>query len=746
MTHSDSSTLRTVPTPRLLSLKQVAKWDLEYLETPESEITASVPPLQRGLVWSPQQVEILWDSILRGFPIGSLVIAPQKESAQQKTATHHLIDGQQRTNAITLGFHDPFSKACHQVRNNKSESILWIDLAPSGTKAFPVEQIPSNSTREFLTRVTTSAHPWGYNPDDRASRLSASCVREAISWETHTAETRQQRLSTCDLFPWKSNAPIPMSWLLNADPDDPATFWGIISQRLKEENRHHRWPKLALDYIKQEASIDQLQPILDAVLRVIHTQIVVINTPSNLIATSRQEKNEHPDKTEDISNIEHLFNRLNRQGSPLDGEELAYSMIKAYWPEAANVIDSVKSLRFPPSHLISIGVRAALTPAGSDQFPRGIGIPRLRTIATTALSVEGKELSANQTARQLIEELFESSGAEPSNTRIAKACALVDSWLIYDRQNAINGLPPVLLSSFARSSSEIYLFIFYVADRLRDETALDPEWNQLFKTIATLCHWFTIEHKKYVADTLLASIAEGISPSAVRQGLINVVTDGLVYLPKPPEELYEFIELPSEGNLQNWRWWNTLIHTPENEEATQQNNVEWGSTIYRTKENRELLLYAQRAYLDRRFPDYDPSRKDLWESHNRPWDFDHIHASAYFHNKSGEFANVCRQWGNCIGNLRAWPFEENRSDQKDAAKKKFRPEQLADCLLTSETELDAFSYEDSTRHDPEKAHQLCLAIKERYIRIYTSWYDAVEIEKLREIITTSKSKPEEPNN
>lgn len=57
-----------------LNLKQIASWQVDGIENGYSFITARVPSLQRGAVWEPQQIEMLWDSIMRGFPIGSIVI------------------------------------------------------------------------------------------------------------------------------------------------------------------------------------------------------------------------------------------------------------------------------------------------------------------------------------------------------------------------------------------------------------------------------------------------------------------------------------------------------------------------------------------------------------------------------------------------------------------------------------------------------------------------------------------------
>ena len=78
-----------------------------------------IPNVQRGFVWNPARCATLWDSILRGFPIGSICLQMNGENTD-------LLDGQQRWTAIKLAFSKFIPKT-----NDEKQSILWIDLGES---------------------------------------------------------------------------------------------------------------------------------------------------------------------------------------------------------------------------------------------------------------------------------------------------------------------------------------------------------------------------------------------------------------------------------------------------------------------------------------------------------------------------------------------------------------------------------------------------------------------------------------
>ena len=94
----------------------------------------------------------------------------------------------------------------------------------------------------------------------------------------------------------------------------------------------------------------------------------------------------------------------------------------------------------------------------------------------------------------------------------------------------------------------------------------------------------------------------------VKSGLRRIPNGGTLH------QLEELIVCPDERTLEAWRWYKLV------EKGDETARTRTWPFLHRVKEGRELLLYAQRAYIKRRF-DYDPARADMWEQHDRPWDF-----------------------------------------------------------------------------------------------------------------------------
>ena len=691
-----------------LPLRHIAAWhDIPEI-TERPLVWASVPVLQRGLVWDPSQIELLWDSILRGFPIGALVLSakiPEQIKSTDETKpniTHHLLDGQQRCDAIALGYKDAFRVLSGQAEVACITSILWLDLDPTKDEW---------STREFVVRLTTPSHPWGYTRGDAAKPLGAREIRDALKriGQDPSAEN-YCRPSPAKLCPQAANVPVPLAWLLMIRQDD--NFWDALLARLGGTD-DLPWHAPLRDFLKDPNKEPNRACIFRALRRIEHTEIIALCAPSDLLSDNRQETESTPERA-NISSIEHLFQRLNQQGTPLDGEELAYSMIKAYWPKLAGPIDEIVK-PMPATRLISLAIRAALAGENRERLPSALGVSQIRKMA-------GKQDERTASVYDYI------------HKRLADGCRQSGDWLRYDPGLNPSGLLPVHIASIARDSPDVFLLLLTFAQRPSTDWQLpEPERARCLQALVTVVHWFGRD-KLAIANFLFATCREQISRANFQRGLAQAQEAGHLRTVHAPEAVEGFFRELSETALLQWNW-GTLGHPEKSEEERQKLWVRWGEFLW-FRGQMELLLYVQRDFLQRRFPDYDPARKDFWKGHNRPWDFDHILAKTYVHSKQGKFKGACAEWVNTIGNFRAWPMEDNRSEQAETALEKLMGEdgtpkqkQRVDSFLEEE-ELAAFSSGHETRQKQEAAIAFVTACRKRMLSIYRKWYESVGVAEL----------------
>ncbi len=690
----------------LFSLDEIAGWSRGDAT---KNVLAEVPILQRGLVWDQSQIELLWDSILRDIPVGSLVLCKktkeienQSRKEKQEESSHYIIDGQQRCNAISLGF-SSFPKEESTELAGSNESILWLDLDTN------FEKVPG-STREFLVRLTTPAHPWGFNKSDDCGRLSVGTIRGKIE-EIKGASVNfaeEKRPKPSQLYPFDANTPIPISILLNANESE---FWQDVVKKLEDfGNSRYQWATKAVTFIKG-GKIDK-QKIENAIRRAKSTKIIAIQAPDVLFKPTSQEVN-HVSNT-GITNIEHLFQRLNRQGTVLDGEELIYSMMKSYLPEIAEKIDEAAKGRMLSSKLVQLSVRLALS--DEMELKGAFNVSQIRKIA-----------SSEDEARKI-------KVVDFINNELTKIVETVDKWLLFDETNKW-GLPKVLKTGIAMSSPDVYCLLMAIARTFPD---LDEITRNRIIGIALFIHWF-IDDKGKAVKSIYQQVCHSKEEedklwSNVKQILKS---DGYIknFLPRLeyPESLEKIIEFRVD-NLPEWNWSKCFTEIDD----VKKGNI--NALLIRMKSNKEFLLYAQRGFLEARFPDYDPARKDLWKNINRPWDFDHILPQVFVRGKwdTNAYKRFCDEWVNTNGNLRAWPFEDNRSDQRTETAKKMKEHYWHDSFI-SDDERSGYS-DEQVINDLGKALAFGNACRSRIIRIYKEWFDAFHFRELLEEVESSVNK------
>ena len=693
----------------LLTLRTIASWQLDGIENGSSEITARVPSLQRGAVWEPQQVEMLWDSIMRGFPIGSIVIA--KKIAQQndkhqptlasysvpsKDTSHHILDGQQRCNAIAWGFVDPWNE------NLSDDIVLWLDIKPGDRL--------KNTTRKYLTRVTTKAHPWGFQHGDQSENLRTEQrdkfmekmdelklkklpekFRELLISDDKNKKIK--RPSPKVTMPFEANFPVPMFLLFRYFKDD----------RLD-------WNKLAQDDWMEVITVWSGLSVID----VDENNRKHIELGLKMAEQACMIALQVPELINEIDDIEQIFQRLNRQGTPLDNEELVYSMIKAYWPTVEDIMRGLPS-HTTEARLIGLGVRVALTGLDSDKLVPELSVERIRSIFRPN-DGKSKEAIKARADRDLIEDFFQ-------NDKLKNALEWVDSHIRYNIDSRPYGLPAYLRSSLAWYSRDVFAWLLLLAKRYENIQLNDDLIVKKITGLALSIHWFGNDKAKSV-DTLVKN------HSSLHSVSISDMKDDkgrFILVPLSIKDMQDAFQLSSDSppdQLANFRnFWEGTVHRNAigdryTEDEAKIRAEKYGAFIEKIQGKQELLVYEQRKYINDMFTDFDPSNKLMWKGHNRPWDYDHILASARL-NAQGrgtrKYLPVCQTWQKSIGNQVAVDLFFNRSKQDGNASDKYE-------------NYGAFDMNLDDAENIERTKQFILGAKDRLIATYREWYEGLEIE------------------
>ena len=730
-------------TAELLSLPEIAAWQVVGSPAKQGAIVAALPALQRGAVWKVRQIEELWDSILRRFPIGAFVIAPPNETLQKQdfklkpdvgnlpNPTHLLLDGQQRATGIALGFYDIW-------QGNKSDqlaqSALWLDLMPP----------PQSREADYIFRALTRSHPWGYKRTNPDETLSAHQIRAALSAfrsvHTESKHKRPEEFALWQTWPWDADAPVPVAILIQSvvsNPNDLAaarrSAWDRI-QKLpmcsalpgKVDESNDRVTKDASEKLRSQRRLiieafnkdDSPQyRLLDSVLLRLQ-QVLDAEQPYQIPALpldldaqgqadiTRADETS-PDSQKDAAKkdaIELLFVRVNSSGTPLAGEELTYSLLKAAWPDAAKFIDRLDHKPALPSRIAMLCVRLILA---RRQLPAQLE-KKLVMPSVTGVN-EFRRLVRNQNPLQL--KFFDDLTAFIGN---GANSLFTDAWNFLTEKPF--ALLPVLAVDLAQKSPSVYFLLLRWIDRLQgagiDISYIDEATHRRTLGFLTALAWFAADETK-----ACSAIWQELQAEVDEKKLVNLFNGkrfamtcridnrfSLRMVPLPtPEELELTCKRTITGHpgctntiskadsaiWTQWDWyesfadklinrenrerWAQLLR-PETELSDDSENPDISSIttqaaqhfIDKLYDSRSVLLFAQRDWLKKSYPLFDPSRPEFMEDKNRPWDYDHILPQSILQSNSGNslknIPQVIWDWCGSIGNLRAWPLEANRSD------------------------------------------------------------------------------------
>ena len=320
----------------IVSLSRWLDWSCRNAPGP----LIALPMIQRGSVWRPQQVIELWDSLLQGMPIGSMMVSKLRKGVSVRLPGRNyreevrqngglaLIDGQQRTLALLIAW----SKEVEIDRR------IWVDFADKPAPG------------QFLRlRLTTTNQPFGFMVDAPSRRLSLGDRRVAkLAFEQTRGSDVEVNVANAWPFSYKPNLTFDLRYLIDIWIENRGNLdaWSTeVTEHLKEAmapvlvDRKEGiwvnkliWPELN-EAIK-DRSFEMVQRLAIGLSRVFTVEMPLIQVPERFFETSPNDDTDPPLAT--------LFKRIGTGGTPLSDADYVYSVIKHLRPEAYDLVESLQ--------------------------------------------------------------------------------------------------------------------------------------------------------------------------------------------------------------------------------------------------------------------------------------------------------------------------------------------------------------------------------------------------------------------
>ncbi len=661
-----------------------------------------LPNVQRGFVWKPWQIENLWDSLMRRFPVGSFV-------GVEKDGKTELLDGQQRATAIALAFFEPDGTEDSQnvLRSSTDRVRLFIDLK-KGT----------GTDRKYIFRVITKSHPWGYQKSRNDRTLSAENIRRACE-DYKMADKNPYAEPLGKFWPYDASFPVPFGFFLNGD--NAATVRSKIERWCE---RHHQKPfPTGPDYYGIKELLDTVRDVLgNTSLPLLLVSEQVLDAETGLSASDGETDTDADDGDDEIEN---LFIRLNAGGTPLRGEELNYSILKTnIGIDLQKRIENACAGFMRPARFITIACRLYQNR------------PEKPTADAVTMRIQPKQFQGiirNEKAGfiRFVEKLLD-----------ADFLGRVKTVLRYDPDDNAFGLPDFIVSELADRAPEVMLMLMHRLLYTDDETKMTEETRRRMLGVVTLLTWFGKGQRDHAP--LIGRLWEQVRKTKEADafwsaGLMRTACEereNETLFPAFPKfnELKKGIKAQKNIRIDSLYRWNFEKVQP---------------FLSRLFYERSLILYAQRDALNLWFKDW---RDFDLEDTLCPFDWDHISPENLIYRKR-HIHDALKSWYQTNGNFRAWPFTLNRKDQDVVPSEKllcskndftdilksigvtdypYKSDVLLDWSKCAKAwkEIDFNDLSEKTDSQHKRNKQLINAIINRNLELIRTWYDELRINDL----------------
>lgn len=657
----------------------------KYVDVIKRGTAIELPPIQRGFVWKIPQVEKLWDSLLRGFPIGAFLLSERKSGDKGRTLNSpkqhsskkegfFLLDGQQRTRSIMLGFDDSKEQGKGGAPN-RIIAKLWIDLAT------PKKLNSDINDREYMFRLTTSAHPWGApakDPDGRLSESKRAGGRKTLG----DKQPYDYKLSLEDTWPLDATLPVSLPDLIRLLLRQPEGDIGLqLLDEIKTWGTEHLREKFSAvwdDVISKHAVtvLEALRAVLNESQCIF--QLLSVDTTNSTDQANEQNQPEQASSKDQKDRIEELFIRVNSLGTVLSGEELMFSLLKARWDDAYTMVDHITSdegvgYLLQASSMVQAAIRLARLRQGDESKDSKHGDDPEPTVRDFRRWIDDPDSIFMSILQKLVDKDKDKAGrAIPARLHkcFKEFCSLAEHKDSDTKPSHDVGFPRPLILDLDRYTIQVVL-------RWIDLNLDDPDWkqrkeNSRLPVLRFLMYslFGLLDNKRSSKRAMIELKKNADFPdkgiyTALRGEVEPILALPLLTLAKFNERFVA--DGTCDGQMKSYT-----------ELFGDSDGTLHGQYFKKFWDNKRLLLWFQRAWLKPLFPGYDPMHKDTADT---PYDYDHILPKACI-KASGlnlekkdhidmsakdvtRFIDGRDHYLNSIGNLRVWPQFDNRSLQAD---------------------------------------------------------------------------------
>jgi len=627
-----------------------------------AEIPLMLPPIQRGFVWKPKQIQELWDSLIRGMPIGAVLVEKftseksrllMDSSGELKTMKYgwNLLDGQQRTLSMLLGF------PTENIKNHK----LWIDFNPHDL----------NNEALFQFRITTAHQPFGFQANGQ--RLSLNDRRKARKKAENFDSNITDKTTNEDLF--KKVKP---------HKTKNQAYLFLVSELWSDFDILKIIEKIEENLVDDEA----VTPDVKSRIKNFGVRLKGLKEQSIALIEVRKPKGDISNEEQNFLTL--LFDRTSRNGTELSSEELLFSMIKQKWPEAHDLVfelhESVGTM-MKPTDFIMTAYRLSATKFGvniAGSKIKDTANPTIKDFYKNLPILLGEEDNPGE-LRNLI-----------SDGEFEKLFSSLKNAISYAGDNDI-GLPEALLPYVERSLLQVLVYWCMHNRKNIKESREQLVQFVLFWMVASPSGGNASREKLKASEECFELIKENRKSNFCLFPLVPLI---------------EKLTKSETGKFKSLLPELEMIGGDEFRDPVKRGQVFCGEedeALYHNFTSRKiLLLWFQREWVSKKFEGTEfLSGQD---SDSVPYDFDHLVPQsnwASFQGRSGDFNQIdeaCKKFneiwprrnlGNSIGNYRVMTSSDNRSRGDTPLMKEV--EGLS--FLTNKGDWKNYAFADDARND-----------------------------------------------